>query len=129
MSSVICSNLDQSKILSSGNGLILSYSKCLQESHEQIKNRHNRYLLIGWKYCGKRIKILVFSEHFDSLPNDKILALTKLKAFADDKFNVAKIMISFLDRVEKQCGKRRKCWFSAFSLSQYFLKSSLFQGH
>ena len=26
---------------------------------------------------------------FNSLPNNKILALTKLKAFADNKFNVA----------------------------------------
>jgi hypothetical protein len=36
----------------------------------------------------------------NSLPNDKILGLTKLKAFADDKFNVAKMMISLFDRVE-----------------------------
>ena len=36
----------------------------------------------------------------DSLPNDKILALTKLKAFADDKFNVAKLMTSVFNRVE-----------------------------
>ena len=29
------------------------------------------------------------SAPLNSLPNDKILALTKLKAFADDKFSVA----------------------------------------
>ena len=40
----------------------------------------------------------------DSLPNDKILALTKLKAFADDKFNVAKLMISVFNRVENTVG-------------------------
>ena len=34
------------------------------------------------------------------LPNDKILDLTKLKVFADDKLNFGKITISLLDRVE-----------------------------
>ena len=37
---------------------------------------------------------------FISLPDDKIVALTKLKAFADDKFSVAEMMISFRDRLE-----------------------------
>ena len=36
----------------------------------------------------------------DSLPNDNILDMTKLKAFADEKLNVAKMMISLLNRVE-----------------------------
>ena len=35
---------------------------------------------------------------FDST---KILDLTKLKTFADDKINEAQMMISILDRVEK----------------------------
>ena len=34
---------------------------------------------------------------FNSLPNDKILDLTKLKACADNKLDVAKIMISVYD--------------------------------
>ena len=35
-------------------------------------------------------------------PNNKILALAKLKAFADDKFNVAKMVTFFIfDKVEK----------------------------
>ena len=32
------------------------------------------------------------------LPDDKILASTKLKAFADEKFNAAKMTISVSDR-------------------------------
>ena len=36
---------------------------------------------------------------FNSLSNDKILALSKLKAFADNKLNVAKIMIYVSFRV------------------------------
>ena len=34
------------------------------------------------------------------LPNNKVFGLTKLKASADDKFHVAKMMISLFDRVE-----------------------------
>ena len=36
-------------------------------------------------------------HYFNSLPNDKILARTKFKALADDKFIVAKIMIFVFD--------------------------------
>ena len=38
------------------------------------------------------------------VPNDKILGLAKLKAFAD-KLKVARMMISLLDRVENTVGK------------------------
>ena len=41
----------------------------------------------------------------NSLPNDKILALTKLRRFADDKFSVAKMIISGVDGVEKIVGE------------------------
>ena len=47
----------------------------------------------------------LFSYH-NSLPNDKILALTKLKAFADNKFDVAKFMISVFDRLENIVANR-----------------------
>ena len=39
----------------------------------------------------------------------------KLKAFADDRLNVAGMMISILDRVENTVGKKGKCWLPAFS--------------
>ena len=42
---------------------------------------------------------------FNPLPKDKILELTKLKAFADDKSNVAKIANPLIDRVENTVGK------------------------
>ena len=44
----------------------------------------------------------------DYVPNNKIMALIKLKAFADDKFTFAKTIIYAFDRVKKH-GKRRKC--------------------
>ena len=47
--------------------------------------------------------------------SDKILAWSTLKAFADDKIDVVKMMISLLDRVENTVGKREKCWLPAFS--------------
>ena len=72
MSSAICFNLVQSKILLSGNGLFDSISFHL-------------YLI-------------------NPSPDHKILAWSKLKAFADDKIDV-KMMISLLDRVENNVGK------------------------
>ena len=42
---------------------------------------------------------------FNSLPNDKILALTKFKTFADDKTTVTQKLKSVLGRVENIVGK------------------------
>ena len=44
-------------------------------------------------------------KHINHLPNNKILDVTKLKAFADDKLNFAKIMLSLFDKVENTVGK------------------------
>ena len=51
---------------------------------------------------------------FNSLPKDKILDETKLKAHADDKVNIAK-MISLFDGSRKHCRKKRKYRLPAFS--------------
>ena len=50
-----------------------------------------------------------------SLPNNKILAFTKLEVFAEGKFNVAKMMISVCDRVENIVGKRDNSAIYPFS--------------
>ena len=42
---------------------------------------------------------------FIPFPNDKILDLTRFKAFADEKLNIAKMKISLFDRVENTVGK------------------------
>ena len=42
---------------------------------------------------------------FNPLPKDKNLNVTKLKAFADDKSNAAKIANYLCDRVENTVGK------------------------
>ena len=57
------------------------------------------------------------------LPNDKILALTKLKLFADDKANVAKMMTYVFDRVENIVGKGENAGYKHFLLSHNVFKS------
>ena len=52
---------------------------------------------------------------FKSLPNDKILDWSKLKAFAEDKIKELKIIIFVWDRFENTVGRRRKCWLPVFS--------------
>ena len=57
-----------------------------------------------------------------TLPNNKILDWSKLKAFADDKMNLNKKSTCFGKAFRKAFGKgrkhgrkRRKCWLPAFS--------------
>ena len=49
------------------------------------------------------------------LEDAKILALSNLKIFAGNNFNVVQMMESFHDRVENIMGKWRECWLPAFS--------------
>ena len=59
------------------------------------------------------------------LPNDIILVRSELKAFADDKMNVAKMMISVFNRVENIVGKGENAGSQHFLLNpQCFLKPS-----
>ena len=60
-----------------------------------------------------------------SLPNEKIWALTKLKAFADYKLNVNKMQISLFDRVGNIVGKGENAGYQHFLLSpQCFQKAT-----
>ena len=73
-----------------------------------------------------KIKVnLYVKKCFNRLPNDKILALSKLKALADDKLNVAKIMISVSYWVENIVGKGENAGYQHFLLfPQCFQKVS-----
>ena len=57
--------------------------------------------LSPYKLIDKILHLVQFdginSRQFNSLPLNKIVHLSKLKAFADDKFNVTKIMIYVSD--------------------------------
>ena len=62
---------------------------------------------------------------FNSLPNGKILDVTKLKAFVEDKINIAQITISVFDRVENIVGKGESAAYQHFLLfPQCFQKAS-----
>ena len=61
--------------------------------------------------CPTGISAMSF---FNTLPNDKIVDLSKSKAFADDKINVAEKLKFVFWKGRKHCGKRRKCWLPAF---------------
>ena len=66
------------------------------------------------------------SYKFNSLSNDKILTVTKLKALADDIFSVAKIMIPVFDNVKNIVGKRENAGNQHFLLfPQCFQKLSV----
>ena len=52
----------------------------------------------------------------NSLPNDKIMALDNLKRFADNKLDVAKIILSVFDRIENTVGKWDNAGYKHFLL-------------
>ena len=77
----------------------------------------------SFNFMSKSTRLLVL-PWLIPLPNDKILKVTKLKVFADDKFNLAKMTISVFDRVEYTVGKGENAGYQHFLLSpQCFPKS------
>ena len=63
----------------------------------------------------------------NSFPNDKILNWSKLKAFADENFNIAKTMISVCDTVKNIVGKGENAGYQHFLLlAQCFQKVFFF---
>ena len=65
--------------------------------------------------------------NFNPFPHEKILDQTKLKAFADNKLKVSKIIISVFDRVENIVGKGEIACTSNFSFSHNVFKRLLSQ--
>ena len=63
-----------------------------------------------------------------SLPNDKILNMTKFKAFADNKLNVAQMMISVFDRIENIVGKGENTSYQHFLLFPQCFQNAAFLG-
>ena len=72
----------------------------------------------------------IFSNVFlawviNSLPNENILDWPKLKAFADDYLNIAKMMIFLYDGIENIVRERENADYRHFLLfPQYFQKAS-----
>ena len=59
------------------------------------------------------------SDILNPLQNDKIINMTNLKAFADDKLDVATMNISLFDRVENTVGKGKNAGYQHFLLFPY----------
>ena len=72
--------------------------------------------------------MVLYTELVSCLPNNKILDKTKSKAFADNKINVAQMMISVFDKVENIVGKGENAGYQHFLLfPQCFPKASLLE--
>ena len=75
--------------------------------------------------CDKYRPRPVYSVRLNPFPHNKILDQTKLKAFADDKLDITKMIISVFDRVENIVGKGEIACTSNFSFyPQCFQKAS-----
>ena len=62
------------------------------------------------------LKTTKFSSKINSLPNQKILDWSELKAFAEDKICVTQILNFFLRRVENIVGKEENVDYKHFLL-------------
>ena len=83
-------------------------------------------LLTVSKQFQRELVLQEYTAKFNSLPNNKILDLSKLKAFADDKATVAKMMISLFDRVENIVEKEENAGNQHFLLFQKYHQNHLF---
>ena len=70
------------------------------------------------------LKFILKLIPFNTLPNEKNLDVTKLKAFADDKLDVTKMRISMIEYI-KHAGKTEKMWLPLVSFSHTVYQSSL----
>ena len=63
-----------------------------------------------------------------SLPDNKFWATTKLKAFEDNKFIFAKMLITLFDRVENIAGKGENAGYQHFLLFPKCFQKAYFTG-
>ena len=80
-------------------------------------------ILSVWKsvkfFVWERVKAIALNlycsiPNINSIPIDKILDMTKLRAFADNKLNVAEMTISLYHTVENTVEKRENAGFQHF---------------
>ena len=80
------------------------------------------------RYISLHMGHMLPLKRVNSLPNNKILDWSKLKAFTDDKLHVAGMIVSII-KYKTMWGKENMLITSIFSFSHNVFKSSLFQGH
>ena len=94
-----------------------------------VFHKHSLFLCLFLTFSSKAFFLKqpaseMFYWYTLTLPDNKILVFTKLKAFAEDKFNVAKMRISVFIRLENIVGKGENAGYQLFLLfPQYFFKS------
>ena len=71
----------------------------------------------------------IFPYFVNSLPDEKILDWSKLKACADNKLMVAKIMIYVFDSIENIVGKGENSGYQHFILFPQCFQRASSQGH
>ena len=75
-------------------------------------------------FCDEMFGIMYHKNALNSSPNVKIPDWSKLTAFADNKLDVAKMMISLFDRLENTLGKGENAGLPAFTpFSTEFFKA------
>ena len=67
-------------------------------------------------------------QTINSLPNDKILAFSKSKTFADDKLNLTRMMIPVSDWVENIVGKEENAGKQHFLHFKQCFQKAYFSG-
>ena len=77
---------------------------------------------------GRNFLIFLHFLHFNSLPNDKILDVTNLKAFADDKLEVAKTTIFSFDKIENNVGEGENAGYQHLRKCTVFTGAFFFRG-
>ena len=118
LSSVASLNLGRSQ-----NGVL---RKGLKSRWYRSKIRLNvlRSLILVFAICNRPFS----SPPLNPLPNGKILDWSKLKAFAGNKINVAKMTISLSDRVENIVGNGENAGFQHFLLLPLCFQKPSFSG-
>ena len=92
-------------------------SKFLPENDDNDDNADNKFIAIPQVFSrNSQAKNLPHTQTFNSLPNDKILDMTKLKAFADDKINETLKLKFALGQVENILGKGVNAGYQHFLL-------------
>ena len=65
---------------------------------------------------------------FNSLPNDKMPDLSKLKPFADNKINATQKLIFALERIENSMGRGENAGYQHFLLFPQCFQKDTFSG-
>ena len=96
--------------------LMISLFDTVENTVGKGENAAYQHFLLFLQCCEKPSSLGLLKVWIVSLPNNKILHWSKLKAFADDKVNVTKELKFILGREENFVGKRENGGYQHFLL-------------